>query len=199
MVDRQERYSITFIANLLIATIFLFYFYVISRVNFFHSIGFIALGISFSFKALSDYLYSRFGKEDEIIRRRFHLYSSIHYLITGFILLIFKYFGIIHSLFLGIISLIFGYFEYLHSKILEDEVHRVRRHIMSIIFKWYVGSVIFFDAFLYHLVDLTYKGILFSVIGTLFGIYIVYAAIVTYRYIKDTSKISIKEAIIRVA
>ncbi|MEM0324755.1 MAG: hypothetical protein QXW13_00320 [Nanopusillaceae archaeon] len=198
MVDRQERYAITSIANALIASIFLFYFYIISRVNFFHSIGFIILGISFSFKALADYLYSKFGKEEEEVRRRFHLYSSIHYFIAGISLLIFKYFGIIHSMFLGILSLIFGYFEYLHSSVLEDEVYRVRRHLMSILFKWYLGSVIFFDAFLYHFVDLTIKGIVFSIIGTLVGIYILYAAIITYRYIRDTSRISIKDAIINV-
>jgi len=185
-VDKRIRYTVSCIANFLIA----FYFLVLYNVYMVHypsySLGFLILAFLFGLKAFIDLAYS----EHWAHIKEFHLVSGIYLLFAGLIFIKYEYFGISLSWILGLLAIIMGVADILHYKY-EDDIWKFRRHLTSAIFKWFFGSCLFFDSLFYNLVNKSLFGWLYSIYGILAGLYVMYAGLVIYRYAVESTGLSI--------
>lgn len=197
MVTKYERYTISSIANFFIGLFFILLYWRVSQIEPTYAIGLLIIAIAFLIKCVADYIYAKYPISE--VRSKFHWYTFIHYALVGITLIIFPYFGYTYSYLFAALSLLFSYYEFKHVKELENEKYRFRRHLMATVFRWFVGSLIFFDSLFYNVVQPTLFGWFITVVGTVFGIYILYSAITTYRYITSTSKITLKEALFNIA
>ena len=191
---KQGRYYVSALANLLLAMYFLLLYYHLHQYKPSFSIGMLLLGIGFGIKFLADWIYGNFLFENKG-RFYFHLLSGIYYLIASGVMISFAYFGYTLSYTLGAMLLILGIFNVTHAKSLEEEVWRVRRHLSSVVFKWFTGSLAFFDCLFYNILNPSLYGVIVTLLGTFTGIWCIYTSIVIYRYIRDTSKIPLTEAL----
>jgi len=193
MVDRETRYTVSAISYTLLGIFFLILFSHVYKVNFSYSIGLLFLSLGFFIKAIVDRWYAIVG---EPFRSRFHLFTAIYFLIAGLTILYYRYFGAFWSTFLAILFLIFVYTEYLHIKQLEEPLYKAKRHFLSMLIKWFIGSMIFFDALFYNFVNPTMFGWVFTIYGVIVGIYVLYASLVIYEYVKESTGYGLKEVLL---
>ena len=187
---KQQRYTISAIANALIGIFFLIIAYktmTLERTLTF--LGSSLIAIAFLVKAIADYLYGT-GKFN---RKNFHKYTSIHYALFGITLLICKCFGTIVSIVFAMISLFLAYTEYQHQSKLEDNLRKFIRHSTATFFRYLLGLFIFFDAFFYFVAVKSIFALLFTIVFMLAGIYIMYSALTTYEYAKETTGYNLKK------
>jgi len=193
MVDRETRYTVSAISYIFLGIFFSILFFHLYKINFSYSIGLLFLSLGFFIKAIADRWYAVIG---DPFRPKFHLFTAIYFLIAGLTILYYRYFGAFWSTFLAILFLIFAYTEYLHVRQLEEPLYKAKRHFLSVLIKWFVGSMIFFDALFYNFVNPTMFGWIFTIYGVIAGVYILYASLVIYEYMKESTGYGLKEVLL---
>jgi len=193
MVDRVTRYTVSAISYIFLGIFFLILFSRVYKINFSYSIGLLFLSLGFFVKALADRWYAVTG---DPFRPKFHLFTAIYFLIAGLTILYYRYFGSFWSTFFAILFLIFAYTEYLHVRQLEEPLYKAKRQFLSMLIKWFIGSMIFFDALFYNFVNPTMFGWIFTIYGVIAGVYILYASLVIYEYMKESTGYGLKEVLL---
>jgi len=194
MVDRTTRYTVSAISYIFLSIFFLILFFKVYKIDFNYSLGLLFLSTGFFIKALADRWYAVVG---DPFRPKFHLFTAIYFLIAGIVFIYYRYFGTFWSMFFGILFIIFAYTEYQHVRQLEDPLYKARRHVLSTLIKWFIGSMIFFDALFYNFISPTLFGWIFTIYGVIAGVYILYAALVIYDYMKTSTGYGLKDVILR--